>query len=219
MAKTKREPLLAPDGSGLAETFHSGLLFGPNGCGKTTLAEQIARYYYRGTKVRGKVWAIDPNGAWEETEGVKSLWPAEGGDGIDAMLIDSERWGPGLMIFDDADAYIRHSTEIQTNYMTRNRHYRKDMLIVARRPQGIPKDAIVSARFVVLFAGSLMEKWAKAYFASIYPEEIIDAVPTTNHHYLLIMRDGGKLSYERRKTSPRKIRTKSDKTGYSGSPH
>lgn len=212
MGATKREPLLAPDGSGLQETYYTGLIFGPNGCGKTTVAEQIARYYIRGTKVRGKVWAIDPNGGWRDSEGVKSLWPAEGAGGIDEMLLDSERWGPGLVIPDDADSYIRHSTEIQTNYLTRNRHYRKDLLVIARRPQGIPKDAIASARFVILFAGSLTEVWAKKYFRSMFGDEIINAVPMADHSYLLIVRDGARWKYERRKTTPRSVKTKSDKT-------
>ncbi len=211
-ARPKREPLLAPDGSGLQTTYYTGLLFGPNGCGKTTFAEQIAFYYARGTNVRGKVWAVDPNGAWEDSPGVKSIFPKEGNEGIDLMLEDSLRWGPGLMIFDDADSYIRHSTQIQTNYMTRNRHFRKDQLVIARRPQGIPKDAIASARFIALFAGSLTEVHAHDYFAGMFPEEVLSAAPTAEYSYLLITREGARWKYEKRMTKPRKIKNQSDKT-------
>lgn len=205
----RREPLLAPDGSGLQSTYYTGILLGPNGCGKTTIAEQIATYYVR---LGGKAWALDPNGAWEETEGVKSLWPKEGTEGIDLMLHDSVRWGPGLMIFDDADSYMRHSTEIQSNYLTRNRHLQKDQLVISRRPQGIPKDAIASVRFIALFAGSLTEMHAHKYLRSVFGDEILSHVPTREWHYLLITRQGAIWAYETRKTVARKIQTKSDKT-------
>lgn len=206
-----RGPLLAPDGAGLQSTYYTGLIFGPNGCGKTTIAEKIALFYARGTNVDGNVWAIDPNGAWEGSDYVKSLWPEDGIPGVDEMLIDSRRWKPGLIIFDDADQYMSHSTQIKTNYLQANRHNKKDMLVLARRPQGIPKDAIAIARFVILFAGSLMEVYAREYFEGIYPQEIIDAVPRTEYHYLLIRRQGGQFSYERRKTTPRKVKLASDK--------
>lgn len=209
MKRPKREPLLAPDGSGLQSTYYTGLLFGPNGCGKTTVAEVIARYYHR---LGGNVWAIDPNGAWTQTPGVKSLWPQDGIKGIDDMLIDSQRWKAGLMIFDDADRYLRHPSQVRDDYMTSNRHFRKDVLVISRRPQGIPKDAITSARFVMLFPGSLTEVYAREYFEGVYPEEVINAVPKREYHYLLIQREGATWKYERRKTAPRTVTTASDKS-------
>lgn len=206
-------PLIAPDGSGLAVTYVTILIFGPNGCGKTTIAEKLAAFYVRGTRVRGKAWAIDPNGAFEKSEDVKSLWNSELEEaGVDEILKDCPRWGPGLIIMDDADRYIRWSTRIQRNALTSNRHQKKDQILIARRPQGVPKDAIACAKAVILFAGSLTEVGAREYLEGIFPPEILDAVPKTEHHYLLIIRDGGRWTYERRKTQPRKIRTAGDKT-------
>jgi len=209
VVKRQREPLLAPDGSGLQSTYYSGLLFGPNGCGKTTFAEQIARNYIR---LGGRAWAIDPNGAWEKSPGVKSLWPKEGIAGIDVLLQSTATWKPGLVILDDADRYFRHPSQIRDDYLTSNRHLRKDLLTLARRPQGIPKDAISIARFIALFPGSLTEVHARKYFAGIFPDEILDAVPTKEYHFLLIVRDGARWHYERRKTKPRGIKTSSDKS-------
>jgi hypothetical protein len=213
MKRSTTEPLIAPDGSGLADTYVTILIFGPNGCGKTTVAEQLAHFYVRGTNVRGKAWAIDPNGAFEKSEEVKSLWDHKlQEEGVDVMLMDCRRWGPGLLIFDDADAYIRFSTRIQRNALTSNRHQQKDQIVIARRPQGIPKDAIASAKAVFLFAGSLTEVGARDYLEGVFPEEILNAVPKTEHHYLKIVRSGAKWSYERGKTAPRKIRTAGDKS-------
>ncbi len=207
--RRRRDLLLAPDGSGLQATYYTGLLFGPSGCGKTTVAEQIVRGY---TLLDGKAWAVDPNGAWDGTPGVKSLWPAEGTSGVDAMLADSVKWGPGLIIFDDADGYLRHSTEIQSTYLTSNRHFKKDQLVISRRPQGIPKDAIASARFVALFAGALIEVHAQRYLRGVFGDDVLAHVPQAEWHYLLITRNGGRWAFETRKTTPRKLRTKSDKT-------
>jgi energy-coupling factor transporter ATP-binding protein EcfA2 len=209
--KTPRRnpPLLAPDGAGLQSTYYTGLLFGPNGCGKTTLAEQIAHTYVR---LDGRAWAIDPNGAWEKSPGVKSLWPAEGIAGIDELLQDSATWKPGLVILDDADRYFRHPSQIRDDYLTSNRHMRKDLLVISRRPQGIPKDAISNARFVALFPGSLTEVHAHKYFSGVFPEEILAAVPTKEFHYLLIIREGARWRFSRLRTAPRKLSTKSDKS-------
>ncbi len=207
--RKRRAPLLAPDGSGLQSTYYTGLLFGPNGCGKTTFAEQIAHYYVR---LGGRAWAIDPNGAWEKSDGVKSLWPPDGIAGIDALLQDSATWKPGLVILDDADRYFRHPSQIRDDYLTSNRHMRKDLLMLSRRPQGIPKDAISNARFVALFPGSLTEVYAHKYFSDVFPDEILSAVPTKEYSYLLIIREGARWQYERRQTKPRGIKTSSDKS-------
>ncbi len=209
--KRNLDPLLAPDGSGLQSTYHTVVICGPNGCGKTTLAEKIAHYYARGTKVTGRVWAIDPNASWVGSPGVKSLWPKDGN--VDPILADSVKWKPGLIILDDADrSYFRRSSSIHDDYLTSNRHNRKDLMILCRRPQGIPKDAIMIARAVILFAGSLSEPHALKYWSECFPEEIISAVPKAPYHYLKIIRNGGLLSYSRGHTTPRKIKNASDKT-------
>lgn len=214
LRRPRREPLLAPDGSGLQDTYYTGVLLGPSGVGKTTLAEQIAFYYLR---LGGRAWAIDPNGAWEDSpeingRRVKSLWPKDGDEGVDALLIESEKWPAGLMIGDDADRYARYVTQIMRVYMTSNRHMKKDQMWLARRPQGIPKDLFGTMRFICLFAGSLMEPGAHKYLSDTFPDEILDRVPTKPFHYLQLVRDGGRWTHEVRKTTKRSIQTKSDKT-------
>lgn len=209
-AREQRQPLLAPNGSGLQDTYYTGVALGPSGSGKTTFAENLALYYHR---LGGKVWAIDPNGAWAKVPGVKSLWPENGTDGIDDLLLASERWGPGLMIPDDADRYARPNriSQVVYDYMTSNRHMQKDQLWIARRPQGLPKDLFGTFHFLALFAGALMEPGAYKYLSETFPDEILDSVPVRPFHYLLITRNGGQWLYEKRKTKPRMIRNHSDK--------
>lgn len=209
----QRQPLFAPDGSGLQPTYYTGVALGPSGSGKTTFAENLAFYYHRGTNVTGRVWAIDPNGAWVDTPGVKSLWPKDDVDGVEDLMMASTKWPPGFIIGDDADAYVGpHPTRAVKRYITSNRHIQKDQLWISRRPQGIPKDLFGVMHFVALFAGALMEPGARGYLEETFPDEILDAVPLTAFHYLLITRDGARWKYERRKTKPRAIVTKSDKT-------
>jgi len=208
--RRREEPLLAPDGSGLQKTYYTGVLLGPSGSGKTTFAEQIAHYYVR---LGGRAWAIDPNGAWVDSPDVKSLWPSDGDAGIEDLMNASAKWPPGLIIGDDADRYVGpHPTMPVKIYITSNRHIAKDQLWISRRPQGIPKDLFGVMHFVALFPGALMEPGARKYLEETFPDEILDAVPMEPFHYLLIQREGARWRYSRRKTTARKITTKSDKT-------
>lgn len=206
-ARFRRLPLMAPDGSGLAKTYVTGVILGPSGSGKTTFAEQLAHQYVR---MGGRAWAIDPNGAWKDSQDVKSLWA--GYDQVEALMESSAHWKPGLIIGDDADLYVGpHPTMPVKRYITSNRHIQKDQLWISRRPQGIPKDLFGVMHFVALFPGALMEPGAHRYLEETWPDEILDAVPLDPYNYLLIQRDGARWRYERRKTVARTLVTKSDK--------
>lgn len=198
-------PPLAPRGR---LTYEMGVMMGPTGCGKTTGAELVALDYHR---AGGKVWAVDPSRAWRGVRGVTPVWPANGLPGLDKLLVEMQSWGPGLVIFDDADKYMRRPTQVRDDWMTSFRHYQKDLILISRRPQGIPKDAISNARWFALYAGSMTEPGARAYMREAIDVKLVKQTPTEEWHYLYLYRVGAVWSSEVRKTTPRTVVTRSDK--------
>lgn len=187
-------------------TYEMGLMMGPTGCGKSTGANEIADSYYQ---AGGKVWAIDPSRAWQGVRGVTPLWP--GLRGLDTLLVEMQEWGPGLVIFDDADKYMRRPTQVRDDWMTSFRHYRKDVVLISRRPQGIPKDSISNAKWMALYAGSMTEPGARAYMREALDAKMMKQVPTQEWHYLYLYRVGAVWSAEVKQTKPRAVVTRSDK--------
>lgn len=203
----KREPIpsspMAPRGR---PTYEMGLLMGPTGCGKSTGANEIADAY---AKMGGRVWAVDPSRAWQGVKGVAPVWP--GLTGLDRMLTEMQQWPPGLVIFDDADKYMRRPTQIRDDWMTSFRHYQKDIVLITRRPQGIPKDSISNAKWMMLYAGSMTEPGARGYMRETLDAKTIKQVPTQEWHYLYLYRQGAMWTSEVRRTQPRRVVTVSDK--------
>lgn len=192
-------------------TYEMGLVMGPTGCGKSTFANEVSDAY---SSQGGRVWAVDPSDAWRGAKGVTPLWPQNGLVGLDRMLRETgpeRRLPPGLMIFDDADKYMRHPTQVRDDWMTSFRHYRKDVILITRRPQGIPKDSISNATWMALFAGSMTEPGARAYMRETLDAKIVQQVPQEPYAYLYLYRTGALWSLEVRAVQPRKLRTIADK--------
>lgn len=212
------EGALAPRGRA---TYETGMLFGPTGCGKTSTAHEIADAYAR---QGGRCWAIDPSRAWRGVRGVVSVWPGLrrlddelGGDDPETGAVTGLAAEPaGLVIFDDADRYLRRPSQVRDDWMVSFRHFQKDLLIISRRPQGVPKDAVSNATWIALFAGSTTDPYARAYLRETFDaqsKEVLRQVPTEPYQYLYCYRVGGVWSLERRQTRARPVVTASDKPG------
>lgn len=194
------------------DEFEMLTVVGPPAHGKTSLTDEIAADY---AKKGGKVWVVDPNLAWAGVSYVKPVWPrggirgAEGKASLDDLIAAFENNGPGMLILDDADKYARHATEVLDDLMTSFRHWQKDVVIVARRPQGIPKDAIANSNALAIFA--TREVHARRYIAEqIGDSKILKLIPTVPHEYLYYRQDGS-FAHEVRKTKARVVVTKSSK--------
>ncbi len=112
---------------------------------------------------------------------------------------------------DDADKYMRRPSQVRDDWMTSFRHYRKDLVLITRRPQGIPKDSISNAKWMALYAGSMTEPGARNYMREALDAKTIKLVPTQEWNYLYLYREGALWTHEVRATTPRKVVTRSDK--------
>lgn len=187
------------------------VVLGPPAFGKTSLVdEQAFKYAARG----GRVWVVDPNDAWKGVPYVRAVWPKDGIYGEDGkgnlneMILWFETCGPGMLILDDADKYCRHATEAIDDLMTSFRHWQKDVIVVSRRPAGIPKDAIANANALALF--HVREVNSKRYLTEQLSSEVVAKIPKEPHAYLYVRQDAY-LTNEVFETLPRKIATKSSK--------
>lgn len=188
------------------------VVLGPPAHGKTSLVDEVAlAYAQRG----GKVWVVDPNLAWAGVPHVTPVWPkggirgADGKGNLDELIAAFETNGPGMLVLDDADKYARHATEVIDDLMTSFRHWKKDVVVVARRPQGIPKDAIANASSLAIF--STREVYARRYIGEqVGDPKITKLIPTVPYQYLYYRQDGS-FAHEIRKTKARAVVTKSDK--------
>lgn len=167
-------------------TYESMIIVGPSGFGKTSLADELQTRYVADARARGakgNVWICDPAHNWPQHPG--RFWP--GMSGIDDALIKHKTSGPGLLIFDDADLYYRHPTDARLELIVANRHWQKDVMMVARRPQGIHKDVFQNADTIAIF--NMRQAYAREYINREMEDETISRqIPTERFRYLLIHR-------------------------------
>lgn len=187
------------------------VMFGPPAHGKSSLADEIVRAY---EKAGGKVWICDPSNAWPRHRG--RFWPQTGpkaGDfliGLDDMLWQLRNAGPGLLVLDDADRYMKHPTRAREDLIVSFRHWQKDVLIISRRPQGIPKDCIQNADALAVFA--TREVYARRYIGEQFGNRSISKqIPKVKFQYLYVRQDAEELQAVVLQTKPREGATRSDK--------
>lgn len=194
--------------------YEMGVVLGPPAHGKTSFVDALAAAYAsRG----GRVVVVDPNDAWRGVPHVQAVWPeggirgAGGKAALDDLIATFEHSPPAMLVLDDADKYARHATEVIDDLMTSFRHWKKDVVVVARRPQGIPKDSLANASWLALFA--CREVYARRYIAEqVGDPAIMTEIPTEPFRFLYVRQDGtfARGLYE---TAPRAVTTKSDREG------
>jgi hypothetical protein len=161
--------------------FQMGVILGPPAHGKTSLTDEMDEAYRR---KGGRVIIVDPSNNWPG----RGVWP--GMAGLDKYLDTLRTSGPALLILDDADRYMRFPTNARLELMTSFRHWQKDVILVSRRPQGIPKDAIANADWLAVFA--VREVYARRYIAEqIGRREVMKALPTERYQYLYFHQETG----------------------------
>ncbi len=182
-----------------SDTLKTAVVLGAPGSGKTSLvASWIEDYQKRG----GDVLILDPSAQF----GDAGIWPD---DGPENFLLDIKGKFRGLLVLDDADRYLSATPRgIWRDLFTSFRHWGVNLLVVARRPQGIPKDVIASADEVIIFR--LSEVHAKKYLKELVGADILEEIPRDRFKFLMVSPfEPEKISHGT--TTPRKIKTLADR--------
>ena len=158
--------------------YEIGIVMGKSGCGKTSLVERLVTDAAR----RGwKVYAVDPNGAWEGVEGVRRVTAVDGDWESVLRALEDPKIGPAIVIFDDADLYLRFAPRFALVWMTSHRHLRKHVILISRRPQGL-SDILGNADWFALFA--MREENAREKWRRTLGDEVADMIPESNEKYV-----------------------------------
>lgn len=175
-------------------TYESMAVVGPSGYGKTSALDEIIERYAK--EGQGKVWAIDPTGAWIGHRSVIRIWGPKTQAGMSFSMLDSAivrlmTAGPGMLLCDDADFYYRHPTDVRMQLVIGNRSAQKDMVYVARRPQGLHKDIFQICETLLLFCQR--QAYARKYLADelssdFEKRQIIRMIPREKFQYLHVHR-------------------------------
>jgi GTPase SAR1 family protein len=181
-----------------ATSLKTAVILGAPGSGKTTLVESwIADY----KKTGGDVVILDPSRQFPG-EGV---WPEEGPE---KFLMGLKGKFRGLLVLDDADRYLSATPRgIWRDLFTSFRHWGVNLLVVARRPQGIPKDVIASADEIIIFR--LSEVHARSYLGKLLGRDVAEDIPRDRFRFLMISPFDPE-NMEKGQTKPRAIKTVAD---------
>ena len=211
--------LFKPKPAAPARPFELTVILGAPAQGKSSLADEWIETWAKERRGAGELAILDPAGVWAERGG---QWPDDGPRDVrPASLravtflraLRAQRWRsqdvpPMLLVLDDADAYFDSGKppEIFRDLFTMFRHWRCDVLIIARRPQDLPKIVFTSARWCALFASR--EVYSRDYLRQYLGVSIVRQIPREPHRYLLV--DVDAQTAELRATKARAARTRAD---------
>lgn len=196
-------------------SYESMVVVGPSGYGKSSLLDEVGERYVK--EGQGKVWCVDPVGNWTGVKWVTRIWGPGTPAGMDFRRLDQELLklftaGPGMILNDDADFYYRHPTDTRMQLVIGNRHAQKDMIYVARRPQGLHKDIFQIADTLAIFCQR--QVYARQYIADelsgdFEGQQIVRAIPKDKFQYLLVHRPTATMKVMT--TKQRVVKTASDR--------
>ncbi len=207
------------DGGGRGKTvrpFLTVAALGAPGCGKTTIvATLVQEAAASGRDVR----ILDPAGSWPEV----GEWPDTGPEDVRGPEERAEAWivalrkerrkkgsppPPMLLVLDDCDTYLGGGQPrgVWRDLFTTFRHWRLDLILVARRTQDVPKIVFTSASYCYLFTHR--EVGALTYMRAYLGAPATRAIPSEPYRYVLVNVDTGEL--KEGKTKPRAVRTAAD---------
>jgi hypothetical protein len=122
------------------------LLIGRNGAGKTTLARKLVSRFRA-----NEVQVISPSGEWGEWES-----PPE------PLVTRAVARGVRVLVLDDVDAYLASDSSYWRRLLSTQRHLGLDVLLLTRRPQGLPYWAVAVATTAYVFpVGPRETSWCR----------------------------------------------------------
>lgn len=201
---------------GPARAFRLVVVLGAAGMGKSSLvAAWIEEARAKGRDVR----ALDPSQAWPGL----GEWPDGGpkderdpAERAEAWIraLRRDRWGrtppPCLLILDDADTYLDggKARGIWRDLLANFRHWRCDVVLIARRTQDLPKAALMQAHRAYLFNGTDRALDLRACTYLGIGDGTVRAIPREPFRYLEVECSSG--LFREGRTHARAVRTRAD---------
>lgn len=197
--------------------FRDVVVLGSSGMGKTSLvATWIEDARRRGRDVR----VLDPSqaypglGEWPDAGAKDERAPDERAEAW-IRALKRERWRGGipppcLLVLDDADTYLDggKARGIWRDLLANFRHWRCDVVLVARRTQDLPKAALMQAHAAYLFCGTDRALDLRACTYLGIRDDTVRAIPKEPHRYLEVSCASG--LWREGRTTPRSVRTRAD---------
>lgn len=189
-----------------AREYQMVSLLGAPHSGKSSLTEELIEDWIRERKGRGEVRILDPTGRnWEHYGGE---WPNDGPDDYRSPEARATAWlqafrrerfaggdlpAPALVVLEDADVYLGGGQPrgIWRDFIATFRHWRCDVIFIARRTQDLPKLVFTSSRYVYLFQHR--EAYAKDYLRRFVGASAVRQIPQEPFSYVLVDVDTGEI--------------------------
>jgi len=181
--------------------FRTVVLLGSPAMGKTSLADRWIEEWRKERQGRGVLAILDPATQFAHFGPEVATWPglrdprddrspeerAEGWiKALKRARVGVDDSPPCLVVLDDADTYLSGGQPrgIWRDFFMTFRHWRCDVLIIARRPQEIPKAVFQNASTVALFAST--EPGAREYLTQWLGAPVTRQIPSEPHKAVVV---------------------------------
>ncbi len=178
--------------------FRTVVILGSPGCGKTSLADQWIAEWQTERAGRGVLAVLDPAAQFAAQGGV---WPGRVDPNDDRSPEErAEQWlkalkrtrvgkddaPPCLVVLDDADTYLSGGQPrgVWRDFFMTFRHWRCDVIVIARRPQELPKAIFQNASVCALFLST--EPYSAEYLRAWVGPKATAQIPQTEHKALIV---------------------------------
>jgi hypothetical protein len=213
--KSPLDAQISGGGGRAVRPFRLVAVLGASGSGKSSLVADLVDVTLRsGRDVR----VLDPAGNWpdigewpevkDDPRGPEEIAEAWIRDVLRSRPRGSESLRPTLLVLEDCDTYLEGSKPrgVWRRLFTTYRHYRFDIVCVARRTQDVPKVVFTSASNVYLFRHFVSTDYIREHYGAAAKS----AIPAENEPFKYALFDVESRQIVKGATRKRSVKTVSD---------